>query len=110
MAKKFPLFKGATRLPTFVFVPRDIFILTAMFSGALFMLIHLYAVLVFAVLWITEWAITKHDDRMFRIISLWIKTKVRNSIESRFTRLWGGSSYSPIGYTDSAIRDIQGEV
>lgn len=105
MAKKFPFFKGATRVPTWAFVPRDVFLLTAMFTGAMFMLVHFYAIGIFAFLWLIEWAITKHDDRMFRIIWIWLKTKVRNRIDSGFTGLWGGSSYSPVDYTDPVTRD-----
>ncbi|EIF32256.1 type IV secretory pathway, VirB3 component [Burkholderia sp. Ch1-1] len=110
MAKKFPLFKGATRVPTWAFVPRDVFILTFMFSGALFMIIHFYAIAIFALLWLIEWAITKHDDRAFRIIWVWLKTKVRNRFDSRFTGLWGGSSYSPVDYTDPVVRANRDEV
>jgi type IV secretion system protein VirB3 len=110
MAKKFPLFKGATRVATWFLVPRDVFIVTFMFAASLFMAIHLWALLVFAILWLIEWGITKHDDRMFRIIWLWLKTKVRNMFESSFTRLWGGSSYSPVDYSDRLSDDKRGEV
>ena len=104
MARTFPLFKGATRIPTWALVPRNVFVLTFMFAGSLFMVIHLWAVLVFGLLWLTEWGITKHDDRMFHILWLWLITKVRNMVESPFTRLWGGSSYSPVDYTGPDIR------
>lgn len=109
MAKKFPLFKGATRVATWLLVPRNVFVLTFMFSASLFMMIHLWALLVFGALWLIEWGITKHDDRMFRIIGLWMKTKVRNMVESAFTRRWGGSSYSPVDYSAPSIHDIRGE-
>lgn len=109
MAKKFPLFKGATRVATWLLVPRNVFVLTFMFSASLFMMIHLWALLVFAALWLIEWGITKHDDRMFRIIGLWLKTKVRNMVESGFTRQWGGSSYSPVDFSAQSIRVIRSE-
>jgi type IV secretion system protein VirB3 len=97
---KFPLFKGATRLPTFFFVPRTAFLLTFMFSGACFMLMHFWAVVMFGLLWFLEFCITKHDDRMFRIIGLAFRTKVLNRIESPFVSKWGGSSYSPVDYRE----------
>src|SRR6266702_3789671 len=109
MARKFPLFKGATRVATWLLIPRNVFVLTFMFSASLFMLIHLWALLVFGGLWLIEWSITKYDDRMFRIIGLLLKTKVRNMYESAFTRVWGGSSYSPVDYAAPTINDIRGE-
>ncbi|MDL6958162.1 hypothetical protein QS504_24745, partial [Escherichia coli] len=51
-------------------------------------------------LWFIEFCISKHDDRMFRIIWLAIMTKGLNMINSPFTKLWGGSSYSPTDYGD----------
>lgn len=110
MAKKFPLFKGATRVPTWFFVPRNVFIVTFMFAGSLFMVIHLWALLIFAFLWLIEWGITKNDERMFRIIWLCSKTKARNMLESSFTKFWGGSSYSPVDYTDQLTKENRGEV
>jgi type IV secretion system protein VirB3 len=93
-----PLFKGATRLPTFAGVPRTAMLLTFMLCGALFMMIHFWAIALFAFLWFIEFCITKHDDRMFRIIGLAIKTKIRNVIESPLKALWGGSTYATKRY------------
>lgn len=95
----FPLFKGATRLPTFGGVPRTVLLVTFMFCAAAFMTLHAWAVGLFGLLWFIEWGIARHDDRMFRILALAVKTKVLNRINSPFTKLWGGSSYSPIDYT-----------
>lgn len=97
-AGEFPLFKGATRLPTYAGIPRTPFLLLFMASGASFMLIHFWAFLMFGFLWFVCFCITKHDDRMFRIIGLAIQTKVLNRIDSPFTRKWGGSSYSTVNY------------
>lgn len=98
LSGRYPLFKGATRLPTWLGVPRTAIIMTFMFCGALFMHIHLYALALFAVLWFIEWLITRHDDRMFGIIALAFKTKVINRMDSPYFRKWGGSSYSPTDY------------
>ncbi|EPR8095381.1 TPA: VirB3 family type IV secretion system protein [Pseudomonas aeruginosa] len=93
-----PLFKGATRLPTWAGVPRTIFLLTFMSCAALFPVVHFWAVGLFALLFAIEWCICRHDDRMFRIIGLAWQTKVTNKLESPFSSLWGGSSYSPRDY------------
>lgn len=100
LSGKYPLFKGATRLPTFAGVPRTVIIATFIFCATLFMTIHLSAVVLFGLLWFIEFCISKHDDRMFRIIWLAIMTKGLNMINSPFTKLWGGSSYSPTDYGD----------
>lgn len=93
-----PLFKGATRLATVAGVPRTALLITFMVWGALFMGIHLWAVAGFALTWFIEFCITKHDDRMFRVIGLTAKTKIRNAIESPFKKQWGGSTYATKRY------------
>ncbi|MCC8616328.1 type IV secretion system protein VirB3 [Xanthomonas vesicatoria] len=95
---RFPLFKGATRLPTFAGVPRTVFLATFMACATLFLTIHMWAVALFALAWFIEFCVAKHDDRIFRVISLAIKTKGFNLINSPFTKKWGGSSYSPVDY------------
>src|ERR1700712_1216243 len=97
-AGEFPLFKGATRLPTYAGIPRTPFLLIFMVCGALFMLIHFWTFLLFILLWFFCFCITKHDDRMFRIIGLAFRTKVANRIDSPFTKRWGGSSHSTVDY------------
>ncbi|UUL21331.1 VirB3 family type IV secretion system protein [Escherichia albertii] len=81
LSGKYPLFKGATRLPTFAGVPRTVIIATFIFCATLFMTIHLWAVVLFGLLWFIEFCISKHDDRMFRIIWLAIMTKGLNMIK-----------------------------
>lgn len=94
---KRPLFKGATRLPRAIGLPRDVAMMIFMASASLFMIIHLWAILVFVFLWIPSAALTKYDDRMFRIMGLWLKTKFSNWFDSPFKQ-WGGSSYSTADY------------
>ncbi|MEQ7762127.1 VirB3 family type IV secretion system protein, partial [Xanthomonas hortorum] len=67
---RFPLFKGATRLPTFVGVPRTVFLVTLMTCATLFLTIHMWAVALFGLAWFIEFCIAKHDDRIFRVIAL----------------------------------------
>lgn len=97
---KYPLFKGATRLPTLGSVPRTVILSTFIFCATLFMTIHMWAIALFAFLWFVEYCISKHDDRMFRVLWLAFTTKVVNMINSPFTKLWNGSSYSPTDYGD----------
>lgn len=97
----FPLFKGATRLPTFWGIPRTPFIFTLLLCATLFMTIHFYVIPITGLMLFIEWSLTKNDDKMFRIVSLTFQTKVRNWIEGRtFSKRWGGSSYSPVTYRD----------
>ncbi|HBC0478941.1 VirB3 family type IV secretion system protein, partial [Klebsiella pneumoniae] len=49
---KRPLFKGATRLPRALGVPRNVAMMIFMISASLFMIIHMWAILVFVFLWI----------------------------------------------------------
>jgi type IV secretion system protein VirB3 len=95
---RFPLFTGATRLATWFGVPRTPMLITFLFCAALFSQIHLWSVALFFFLWFVEFCLAKHDDRIFRILWLFIKTKVLNSINSPFFKKWGGSSYSPTDY------------
>lgn len=97
---KFPLFKGATRLPTWAGVPRTVILATFIFCATLFMTIHLWAIGLFVFLWFIEFCISKHDDRMFRVLWLTFTTKVLNMINSPFTKRWNGSSYSPVDNGD----------
>lgn len=99
---EFPLFKGATRLPTYMGIPRTPFLLIFMASGASFMLIHFLAFVLFGLLWFAAFCITKHDDRMFRIIGLAARTKLVNRMDSPFTRKWGGSSYATTNHKAKA--------
>jgi len=93
----YPLFKGATRLPTYGGIPRNVMLLNLMIGGTLFMTLHFYAIAIFLILWIICYAITKHDDRMFRII--WLVMKTKWASRSVFTKKWGGYSCSPTDYS-----------
>lgn len=92
-----PLFKGATRVARIMGVPRSMALGIFMMNAALFMLIHLWALLLFALLWTTAAALTRYDDRMLHILALWLKTKGINSLEPT-SKYWGGSTYSPANY------------
>ncbi len=97
--QRIPLFKGATRLPTFFGVPRMVFLGTLLICSSLFMFIHFYALGVFAILFSIEWMMCKHDDRIFRIIFLFIRTKFLSGLKFKEgKRRWKGISYSPVCY------------
>lgn len=92
-----PVFKGATRLPTFLGVPRGILIWSFIPCATLFMFIHFYAVILFALVFACEWSITKYDDRAFHVIKLALQTKLYSNLLGRqFKNVWGGSSRSPV--------------
>lgn len=93
-----PLFKGATRVPRVMGVPRNAALMIFMLCAALFMVIHLWAIFLLIVLWTLAAALTRYDDRMLHILSLWLKTKGINTLEPS-SKYWGGSTYSPVDYT-----------
>jgi len=97
---RYPLFKGATRVPVWIGIPRNVMLGIIIVTATLFMTLHFWAFAVGATAYAVCWTITKHDDRMFRIIGLAFKTKVINLINSPFKSKWGGSSYSPVDYGD----------
>ncbi|AGF75070.1 TrwM protein [Bartonella australis AUST/NH1] len=92
--KEFPLFKGATRVPTIWGVPMIPLMVMAMGVAVVAMTISLLWWFVALPLWFIMAQITKSDDRAFRIWWLWIDTKFRN----RNKNFWGASSYSPSNY------------
>lgn len=105
----FPLYKGGTRPATFLGVPRIPMIATLMLCAALWLIIHLWALPIFAFLWFVEFCICKHDARMFRIMALWFRTKGLNKFRTAFSHrrfnrgeskspaeIWGGTSYAPM--------------
>ncbi|WP_371820150.1 type IV secretion system protein VirB3 [Verticiella alkaliphila] len=89
-----PLYRGATRVPTFAGVPAvplaTAFIILAAFATSL----SPWFWLAVPPTWITMAAITRTDDRAFRILGLWIDTKMRNQNKA----FWRASSYSPLDY------------
>lgn len=89
------MFKGAIRLPTVALIPRNVFGIILAICATLWLTLHWYAVALFVFLWTVCYAITKKDDRAFRIIGLWFITKFATTRESIFTGVWGGSSVSP---------------
>lgn len=98
MSGRYTLFKGATRLPTLGGVPRTVMGVTLLACATLWLLIHFWAVVLFAVVYFIEWIISKNDDRIFRVVFLAFRTKVLERIRSPFTKVWGAASCSPVDY------------
>lgn len=90
----FPLFKGATRSPTFLGVPLVPLLVMFMIVAVLGMNFHpgFFAIAPIALLVMN--GITKTDDKAFRIMWLYCETTVRNTAKG----FWKSSSYSPINY------------
>lgn len=90
----FPLFKGATRVPTKFGIPTTPLLiafgavaLVAMWASLWWWFMLLPVVVIMRL-------ITKHDDRAFGIWWLWLETKGRNKNK----KFWGASSYAPTDY------------
>ncbi len=52
--------------------------------------------------------LTKYDDRMFRILSLWLQTKFRNAHDTPFKVQWSGSLF-PCGLQEKGA-EINGGI
>ncbi|WP_336287514.1 type IV secretion system protein VirB3 [Bartonella sp. CB60] len=92
--EEFPLFKGATRVPTIWGVPMIPAISMVIGVASVAMTISIFLWIMAPPLWFIMAQITKNDDKAFRIWWLWIDTKLRNRNKS----FWGASSYSPSDY------------
>lgn len=91
----FPFFKGAARVPTYFGVPIWPLMFAIFIVALIAMNLSLWWWFSMPFVWAIMAAITKTDDRAFRIWSLFIDTKLRNF---RYLKLWGASSYSPVYY------------
>ncbi|MBB5074253.1 type IV secretion system protein VirB3 [Bartonella callosciuri] len=90
----FPLFKGATRVPTVWGVPMMPLIVMVVSVAVFAMTINIFLWFIALPMWFIMAQIAKNDDKAFRIWWLWIDTKFRNRNKS----FWGASSYSPSNY------------
>ncbi|EJW5843916.1 VirB3 family type IV secretion system protein [Salmonella enterica subsp. enterica serovar Kentucky] len=90
----FPLFKGATRLPTVWGVPMIPLMVMVMCVAVIALTVSIWWWGLVPPLWFVMAQITKNDDKAFRIWWLWLDTKFRN----RNKGFWGASSYSPSNY------------
>lgn len=96
----FPLFKGATRIPTVFSVPIIPLFSMLIIIAIIAMSVSLLCWLIAPIGWFVMAAITKHDDRAFRIWGLWFETNWRNGNGS----IWQASSYSKSNYNKKSVR------
>src|SRR6266536_3420008 len=109
MAARFPLFKGATRVPTVAGVPLipAVVLVIAVASATVLLGVGWLALLVPG--WLLMAQVTRSDDRAFRILWLWGQTKLANRVRSALNGdlggLWGASSYAA---SDARFRSWEG--
>ena len=96
----FPLFKGATRVPTIAGVPIMPLMIMLVSVASIAMLFSIWAWFFAVPLWFIMAGITRNDDIAFRIWGLWIETSGRNRSKS----FWGASSYSKSDYRKGSRR------
>lgn len=87
----FPLFKGCTRLPTIAGVPLVPLMVMLMVVAGFAMIISLWWWALILPFWVIMAQITRYDDKAFRILGLWLSSKVRN----RHKDFWQASTYNP---------------
>lgn len=90
----FPLFKGATRTATVWGVPTIPLLFAFIFVASIAMLFSLWLWILMVPIWAVMAAVTKYDDKAFRIWGLFIQTKLRN----RNKAFWKGSTYATARY------------
>lgn len=88
----YPLYKGLTRSPTIFGVPMMPLIVMTMVVAVVALTLSIFWWALWPVLCFIMAQITKYDDKAFRIISLWIDSKLLNGNK----KFWGASSYSPV--------------
>jgi len=89
--KAFPLFKGCTRLPMVMGVPLIPLIFMLITVASIASLVSLWWWFLIIPSWFVMQQICKSDDKAFRILGLWIETKLHNQHKD----FWGASSYTP---------------
>jgi type IV secretion system protein VirB3 len=109
MAARFPLFKGATRVPTVAGVPLipAVVLVITVASATVTLGFGWLALLVPG--WLLMAQVTRADDRAFRILWLWAQTKLANRLRLAarcgVDDLWGASAYAT---SDHRFRSWEG--
>jgi len=109
MTARFPLFKGATRVATYARVPLIplVVLVVGVASAGMVFGVGWLALLVPG--WLLMAQVTRTDDRAFRILWLWLQTRLLNRLRTTVRAggdFWGASSYSP---SDGRSRSFEGE-
>ena len=110
MPARFPLFKGPTRVATFARVPLIplVMLVIGVASAGMVFGVWWFALLVPG--WLIMAQVTRTDDRAFRILWLWMQTRLANRVRTAALagrgEFWGASSYSP---SDGRFRSWESE-
>jgi type IV secretion system protein VirB3 len=95
--KRYPLYKGATRVATYWGVPFVPLVGLVMGVGIAVMFLGLWWLGLLIPGWLLMREITKSDDRAYRILWLWAQTKLWNrllTLRVGAGDFWGASTYS----------------
>ncbi len=95
--KRYPLYKGATRVATVWGVPFAPLVGLVMGVGVATMVGGLFWLGLLIPGWLLMKRVTKADDRAFRIAWLWAQTKLVNrvlALRAGAASFWGASTYS----------------
>ncbi len=96
--RPYPLYKGATRAAVYWGVPLVPFVGMVIGVSMLAMLLSLWWWGLLIPGWVFMSQVTRADDRAFRIVGLWLRTKVLNrarlAVGGAGTEFWGASSYA----------------
>ena len=99
MSASFPLFKGATRVATVAGVPLIPVVVLVVGVASLGMVLGVWWFALLVPGWLLMAQVTRTDDRAFRILGLWMTTRLANRARMMaFTgrsEFWGASSYAP---------------
>jgi type IV secretion system protein VirB3 len=97
----FPLYKGATRAAVLLGVPLIPLMLMGMAVAVLTLLFSMKWLLLGPAAWGVMAQLSKRDDRAFRIVGLWMRTRLLNRLRLVLRgcrgEFWGASSYGVTG-------------
>ena len=97
MATRFPLFKGATRVPTVAGVPLVPAVVLVISVASVTVICGMWWLAILVPGWLLMAQVTRADDRAFRILWLWMKTRLANRLRALLAGngdLWVASSYA----------------
>jgi type IV secretion system protein VirB3 len=109
VAARFPLFKGATRVATVGGVPLIPLVVLVVGVASVGVLFGVYWLALLLPGWLLMAQVTRSDDRAFRILWLWMQTRLASRLRTLWWsggEFWGASTYS---LTDGRVRSWEGQ-